>query len=78
MRREYGCDLFQWIDAPTTGEFTVRTSAAILTALKRWEPRVRVDRVSVTLTPEGVVAIELYGRITSTDVLYSQRLDVPP
>ena len=76
MRRNYGCDLFRWVDAPTTGEFVARASAAILTAIKCWEPRITVDRVVVEPTTDGTVTIQLCGRITSTDVLYNQRLGV--
>ena len=74
MVRGYGCGLFDWIDAPTTGEFEVRGVAAIHTALLRWEPRLTVDRVTVIARPDGQVVIVLDGQITNTDTPFNQSL----
>lgn len=63
MRRDYGSLLPELIDQPFNGTTQVRLYAAVAQALMRWEPRVRLGRVSIergaaggayTLTLEGV------------------------
>lgn len=47
MRRTYGSLLMQLIDQPFTSTTAVRLYASVAEALMRWEPRVRVLRVSL-------------------------------
>ncbi len=49
MRREFGCDLTNLIDAPNHAATHAQLYAAAATALMRWEPRLRVERVQLTL-----------------------------
>lgn len=65
MRREYGSNLFELIDAPLTGETIARIYAATADALRKWEPRLKLTRVQVEALPEtaphGRVTIALEG-----------------
>ena len=47
MRRDYGCNLFYYIDQPFNAVFQAKMQAAIAAALRRWEPRIRFHRVTV-------------------------------
>lgn len=58
LRRDYGSDLPDLIDAPLNGATLVDIYAATADALDRWEPRLRLIRVAV----EGAAA----GRLTVT------------
>jgi phage baseplate assembly protein W len=46
MRREYGALVFDLIDRPLSGGLLLQVYAAAYIALRRWEPRIRVDRIS--------------------------------
>ena len=76
MRRNYGCDLFRIIDAPTSGEFEIRAVAAIYTALNQWEHRLTVQNVTVNAGANGILAIVLSGKITGTGQTFNQTLNV--
>ena len=52
MRRTYGSELFYLIDQPQHAATRMRLMAAIVDALTRWEPRIRVRRVE--LAPQGL------------------------
>lgn len=69
MRRDYGSDLPRLIDAPLNGETQVDVFAAVAEALDRWEPRLRLVRVSIDSAVAGrmqlsMVAQTLRGEIT--------------
>lgn len=56
MRRDYGSRLFELIDDPVDARFALECVAAVAEALRRWEPRLRVERVRlVAVRPEGPV-----------------------
>ena len=46
MRREYGSLLPELIDEPFIGPTALRAYAATVVALMKWEPRIRVQRVT--------------------------------
>ncbi|KVN23880.1 baseplate assembly protein [Burkholderia pyrrocinia] len=48
-RRPFGSDLLEQIDAPNNGAERTRLYAAIATALMRWEPRLVLTRVQLTV-----------------------------
>ena len=52
MRRDYGSLLPELIDQPLNGSTIVRLYAATAAALMRWEPRVRLSRVQLSLGSE--------------------------
>ena len=45
LRRDYGSDLYQFVDAPLTEETRLRIAGAVAEALDEWEPRIVVTRV---------------------------------
>jgi len=47
MRRDFGSALFELIDQPFNALTRLRMFAAVAVALARWEPRLRLSRVSV-------------------------------
>lgn len=48
MRRDYGSDLFALLDQNLTGLTLARLYAAVVVALRAWEPRLRVLRVQAS------------------------------
>ena len=65
MRRDYGSRLFELIDQPLTPGTLTEIYAAAAEALARWEPRLRVDRISATpaqgTLEGGKILIDLEG-----------------
>ncbi len=53
MRREYGSLLPFLIDAPANDATRLKLMAATATALIRWEPRIKVSKVSLSLINDG-------------------------
>lgn len=49
MRRDYGSRLPDLIDAPANAATRVQLYAATATALMRWEPRITVKRVALSV-----------------------------
>lgn len=58
-RRTFGADVFGQVDAPNNGAERTRLYAAIATALMRWEPRLVLTRVQLTI--EADTADEAYA-----------------
>ncbi|WP_019833779.1 GPW/gp25 family protein [Sphingomonas sp. PR090111-T3T-6A] len=66
MRRDYGSALFKLADAPFNPATQLRMYAATATALKRWEPRLALTRISIALGDvPGAFIVSLEG--TRTD-----------
>lgn len=63
MRREYGSILPELIDQPLNGATLLQAYSATALAVARWEPRVRVQRISHDIDPAqpGSVVIRLTG-----------------
>lgn len=61
MRRDYGSDLPDLIDRPLNGETVVDVYAATADALARWEPRLRLTRVSIADAVAGHLILVLEG-----------------
>jgi phage baseplate assembly protein W len=60
MRREYGSLLFALVDAPLDRVTVIDLIMATASAIGRWEPRVRVERVQVAAgDTDGHVVIDL-------------------
>lgn len=64
MRREYGSLVPALIDKPDNLATQTRFFAAAASALMRWEPRLKVDRMAITRHPErqGRLTLEITGR----------------
>ena len=59
MRRDYGSELFNLIDAPFNQDLKVEMIASIAEALDEWEPRVHLQSVSIEQLQPGTVAIDI-------------------
>lgn len=60
--REYGSDVWRWMDSPMADDVVVEIYAATAEALRRWEPRLRVTRIRARPSPDGQVQIDIEGR----------------
>lgn len=76
MRREYGSQLPDLIDAPTNDATRLKAYAAIAMALMCWEPRLRLSRVQLFLGDQpGQAVLDIEG--TRVDANEALSLSVP-
>lgn len=62
MRRDYGSNLFELIDAPMNAKTIMDIVAATAEALDRWEPRIKVERVQLHEgAASGRIELTLHG-----------------
>jgi phage baseplate assembly protein W len=63
MRREYGSLVPELLDHPDNDATRVRLNAAVAGALMRWEPRIRLTRITMARDPDvpGRCEITLTG-----------------
>ena len=68
MRREYGSLVPALIDKPDNLATQTRFFAAAASALMRWEPRLKMDRMSIARDPErlGRISLEITGSYVGT------------
>lgn len=74
MRRDYGSRLPRLIDAPLNGETRIEIFAATAEALARWEPRLRLVRVSVDQLEAGKLQISMLGETTAGETTITTEL----
>ena len=66
-RRTYGSLLPELIDHPDNAATRVRFYAAVASAIMKWEPRLRLNRVQLTSGPSaGQCTLELHGEHVPT------------
>ncbi|KAF1072699.1 MAG: hypothetical protein GAK45_00134 [Pseudomonas citronellolis] len=76
MRREYGSLIPELIDQPFNDYNRLRLSAAAVSALLRWEPRIRLSSVQFSsVTMAGAVVLQL--ECTLVDSNEPQNLSIP-
>jgi phage baseplate assembly protein W len=68
MRRDYGSDLPELIDAPMNGETVVDVFAATAEAIDRWEPEFRLRRVEIAAASAGRMELRLTGEVGTLDI----------
>jgi phage baseplate assembly protein W len=61
MRPEYGSDLYLYVDLPVTGGWKSSVAAEVIRALRRWEPRIRIERVMVLAVKQGKIHLRITG-----------------
>ena len=67
MSHDYGSLLPELIDQPFNATTRLRMCGAIVSALQRWEPRIRTTHISLTAgTTPGAAVLELEGELTSS------------
>ncbi|MDF5870834.1 GPW/gp25 family protein [Pseudomonas aeruginosa] len=75
MRREYGSQLVDLIDWPLNNATKLQAYAATAMALMRWEPRIRLSRVQLSLgTNPGEAILDLEGSVIDTNEPLSLRV----
>jgi phage baseplate assembly protein W len=70
MRPKYGCGLRQYLFEPKTPTTRELIRQEITDAINRWEPRVRVQQVTVTQDPNDsrTAAVNVQFRLVATGV----------
>ncbi|WP_237673688.1 GPW/gp25 family protein [Vreelandella profundi] len=65
MRREYGSLVPELLDMPMTDALLMQVYAAMVIAVSRWEPRIKITgtRRNVSTTGHGIASIELIARM---------------
>lgn len=61
MRRDYGSDIPSIVDRPANDQLAVDMYVAVAEALDRWEPRLKLREVSMTLLGDGVIEFSITG-----------------
>ena len=61
-QREYGSRLFELIDNPQNPTLRIDLIAATAAAVDRWEPRVKLELVTVAFNSNGRPVLDLAGR----------------
>lgn len=75
MRREYGSQLPDLIDAPTNDATRLLAYAAVAMSLMRWEPRIRLSRVQMILGERpGQAYLDVEGNHIDTNEPFSLRV----
>lgn len=65
MRRDYGSLLFDLLDQPINAALPMLLRAATAGALRRWEPRLRLTRVTIDGEPQaGRLQLTIEGQRT--------------
>lgn len=66
MRRDYGSRLFEMVDAPVNQGTLVEIYASTSSALRKWEPRLKVETVRVSKAEPGKLEVSLTARYIPT------------
>lgn len=61
LLRDYGSDLYKLTDAPQDDVLRIRIVRETATALERWEPRLKLTRVTVEFVRMGEFMLTLTG-----------------
>lgn len=67
MRRNYGSYLFELIDQAANDVGRLRLMAATADALIRWEPRLRLNKITIATQFNGETNIEIKGLYNGTE-----------
>lgn len=61
MRRDYGSRLYELVDAPLNRATLLQFYAATAEAVRKWETRFRLTKVSIASAEPGSVELDLTG-----------------
>ncbi len=61
MRRDYGSRLFELIDNPSNDDLKTDIFSATAEALDKWEPRFKLQQISLVEVTPGKLVLELKG-----------------
>jgi len=75
LKRDYGSHLIRLLDAPINSSLRVSVAESVISAIRKWEPRVKVTRVEITgdelEVKKGKVQIHIYYIHQSRDFVES-------
>lgn len=79
-RRTFGSELAGLVDAPNNGATRVRLYAAVATALMRWEPRLKLSRITLSVDDAGTgqQVIDIEGTTTISGDLVATSVPLTP
>ena len=68
--RDYGSSLFQLTDQPINRDLFPKIYAAVADAIDKWEPRFKVEKITINSIQEGHIILSLIGlyRITQQKI----------
>jgi phage baseplate assembly protein W len=69
-RPEYGCDIPRMVDLPVTRGWISTVQAEAARAIGRWEPRIRLSRVTVLSVLDGRVTFRIQGVYMGDGILF--------
>lgn len=61
MRPDYGSNLPLMVDRPVTAGWVSAAQAECARAIARWEPRFKLEKVTVTAVVDGCISLTLAG-----------------
>ncbi len=64
--RDYGSNLFKLTDQPVNRDLFPKIYAAVAEALGKWEPRFKVEKISINSIRDGHINLSLIGRYLIT------------
>lgn len=64
--RDYGSTLFQLTDHPINRDLFPKIYAAVADAIDKWEPRFKVQKITITSISEGRIVLSLIGKYLIT------------
>lgn len=77
MRPDYGCAIHDYVFATVDSDVAGRIIAEVRVSLVRWEPRIRVRDVEVTVSPDDPTLVYIDIRYTVVDTNDPRNLVVP-
>ena len=77
MRPEYGCGIHDYVFASIDSDTAGRISSEVRSALVRWEPRIKVEGVDVTVDPKDLTFAHIEIRYSVGDTNDPRNLVFP-
>ena len=74
MRRTYGSYLFELIDQAANAAGILRLMAATADALMRWEPRLKLNKVTIDTNFNGDTTIQINGLYQDIETYFEFQL----
>ena len=70
QRPEYGSDIPKMVDLPVTRGWISTVQAEAARAIGRWEPRIKLSRVTVLSIVGGAVTFRIQGTYEGDDIVF--------
>lgn len=76
MRRDYGSHLFALVDQPANAVGLMRIRAASAYAIMRWEPRLKLSKITTEVSLAGVIGIVITGKVENQDITITEEVSI--